>query len=141
MNPIVHIGYLPRVKTMSTPIAKLAQLLVASETKRLLAVNIQTMVKNAIVAEEAKIATLPAKPNGYVVVESIHTSRVDPSNHVTVDVYSSDANGIDQPIGCLHVYTDNRLEVFDVRSKAQRAYEERVTQGNKASIIDLFYTK
>ncbi|KAG8824242.1 hypothetical protein FRB91_001670 [Serendipita sp. 411] len=127
---------------MSAPITKLAQLLIASETKRLLAVDIQVMVKNAIIAEQARLQSdLPSVPNGYVVVESAHTSRADLREHITVDVYSRDANNIDEPIGCLHVYSDTQLRVFRARSKALQAYRARKAEGNTTSVIDLFFTE
>jgi hypothetical protein len=38
--------------------------------------------------------------------ENVHKSGSDPLPHWTIDAYGSDRNGLDKPIGCIHILED-----------------------------------
>ncbi|KAJ3510338.1 hypothetical protein NLJ89_g4737 [Agrocybe chaxingu] len=105
-------------------IAKLLNLLTSSAKKQAAAVDMQVIVQKAIANEQQKILeTYRRRPTGYAIVECLHTSRDDPVEHFTVDVYQTDEQGLDEPIGCLHVYENAELRPYpEPRSLASDAY-------------------
>jgi len=73
-------------------------------------------IQFAIIIHFLTISLLP-----YCFRKEQHPSKSEQETHYTVDAYGSDENGIEKPIGCIHVFGDGRVELFDMaRGKAEK---------------------
>lgn len=96
-------------------------LLLSSKAKQLYAGQICYHIHQNLIAKEAIIQTnlRGVIPKGYILVTDAHPSKSDAEIHYTIDAY----NDLDKPIGCIHMYEDGRIRVFDVpRAKALAAF-------------------
>ncbi|KZT28357.1 hypothetical protein NEOLEDRAFT_916580 [Neolentinus lepideus HHB14362 ss-1] len=106
---------------MSIPLATLRTLL-SSKAKVAYRSDVQNYVLGTISAKHSEIAAdLGKQPTGAVLVQDLHMSRSDSKPHWTVDIYTDKGHGIHTPSGCVHVYGDNSVHVYDTPRRALAA--------------------
>jgi len=99
-------------------------LLLTSKAKQKYAGEICSHIWQNLTAKETAIrAKFGVVPKGYILVTDAHPSRSDAKTHYTIDAYGKDGDNLDKPIGCIHMYEDDTVELFTrPRAKAWAAY-------------------
>ncbi|KAF8874524.1 hypothetical protein CPB84DRAFT_1829368 [Gymnopilus junonius] len=84
--------------------------LLSSRKNQDLITGISTFVQEVIIAKGEQISReLGVTPRGYILIREEHASKSESRPHYTVDAYGMDANGLDKPVGCIHVFPDRTL--------------------------------